>query len=171
MPYISTPYREQSLLNGVRSAILQVPIADTSGRHIDLAPWPEFIDEKGIVHFNDNDRPEAERMRKKVIKPAVLVFATSYKQEFLFLDSNYITPGEADIRNVWKSGDESVGLMSFVRPSFGISNSFPSPRETSSLSNRKQVLSHQSPSSKPKYQFSPSLTASTHSPTKNKLLP
>jgi dimethylaniline monooxygenase (N-oxide forming) len=121
MPYISAPYREKSLLNNIRSSILQVPIADTGGRQIDLAPWPQYINEKGIVQFKDNGRPVAEVMRNKVVKPDVLIFATGYKQEFPFLDSSYITPGEANIRNIWKSGDESVGFIGFVRPSFGTS--------------------------------------------------
>jgi dimethylaniline monooxygenase (N-oxide forming) len=120
MPYISAPYRQKSLLNDIRSGILQVPIADTGGRQIDLAPWPEYI-EKGIVKFKDNERPEAEVMRNKVVKPDILIFATGYKQEFPFLDSSYITPGETNIRNIWKSGDESVGFIGFVRPSFGTS--------------------------------------------------
>lgn len=57
-------------------------------------------------------------MRKKVVKPDVLIFATGYKQEFPFLDLSYITLGEANLRNIWKSGDESVGFIGFVRPSF-----------------------------------------------------
>jgi dimethylaniline monooxygenase (N-oxide forming) len=60
-------------------------------------------------------------MRNKVVKPDVLIFATGCKQEFLFLDSSHITPGEANIRNIWKSGDESVGFIGFARPSFGTS--------------------------------------------------
>lgn len=126
MPYISAPYRQQSLINDIRSSILQVPIADTDGRQIDLAPWPKFVDEKGIVHFKDNGRPEAERMRRKVVKPDMLVFATGYKQEFPFLDSSYPAPAEADLRSIWKSGDESVGFIGFVRPSFGITSSLNS---------------------------------------------
>jgi dimethylaniline monooxygenase (N-oxide forming) len=81
---------------------------------------PEFINEKGVVTFKDNGGPEAERMRKRVIKPDVLILATGYKQVFPFLDSSYITSCEADIRNIWKSGDESIGFTGFVRPSFGM---------------------------------------------------
>jgi dimethylaniline monooxygenase (N-oxide forming) len=122
MPYISAPYREHSLINDIRSSILQVPIAETRGRKIDLAPWPEVIDKQGIVHFKDNSRPEAERMRNRVVRPDVILFATGCKQEFPFLDSSYITPAAADMRNIWKRGDESVGFVGFVRPSFGISS-------------------------------------------------
>jgi dimethylaniline monooxygenase (N-oxide forming) len=122
MPYISAPYREQSLINDIRSSILQVPIADTGGRQIYLAPWPEVINEKGIVHFKDNGRPEAGRMRRRVVRPDVIVFATGYKQEFPFLDSSYITPAAADIRNIWKRGHESVGFTGFFRLSFGIAS-------------------------------------------------
>jgi dimethylaniline monooxygenase (N-oxide forming) len=119
MPYISAPYRTRSLLNDIRSSILQVPIADVGERQIDLAPWPESIDEKGVVKFRDNGRPEAKKMCGKVCKPDVLIFATGYKQEFPFLDESYVTPSEANIRNIWKIGDQTVGFIGFVRPSFG----------------------------------------------------
>ena len=128
MPYISAPYRTHSLVNNIRSSILQVPIAETGGRQIDLAPWPESIDKNGIVKFRDNGRPEAKKMRSKACKPDVLIFATGYKQEFCFLDKSYATPDEANIRNIWKSGDETVGFIGFVRPSFGkssVRSSFP----------------------------------------------
>jgi dimethylaniline monooxygenase (N-oxide forming) len=39
MPYISAPYREEgeaSIVHKIRSSLIQVPIADTHGRHIDL---------------------------------------------------------------------------------------------------------------------------------------
>jgi dimethylaniline monooxygenase (N-oxide forming) len=124
MPYISAPYRIQSQVNNVRASILQVPIADTADRHIDLAPWPESIDENRIVKFLDNGLPETERMRCKVCKPGVLIFASGYRQEFPFSDDSYINPGEANIRNIWECGDETVGFIGFVRPSFGVSASF-----------------------------------------------
>jgi dimethylaniline monooxygenase (N-oxide forming) len=59
IPYISATYRTHSLLNDIRSSILQVLIVDTGDRQIDLAPWLEFVDEKGIVHFRENGGPEA----------------------------------------------------------------------------------------------------------------
>lgn len=98
---------------------MQLP--DTDNRIIDLAPWPSHIAEDGVVHFIDNGRPEAERMRDVKRKVDVLIFATGYDQAFPFLDETYPRPEDADIRRVWKAGDESVGYIGFVRPSFGMS--------------------------------------------------
>ena len=95
MPYISAPYRTRSLLNDIRSSVLQVPVADTGERQIDLALWLESVDEKGVVKFRDNGRPEAKKIRSKVCKPDALIFATGYKQEFPFLDESYVTPSKA----------------------------------------------------------------------------
>ncbi len=122
--YISAPYRDagrSSLIQRIRAAIIQMPIPDTHGRHIDLAPWPERIDEDGIIRFRNNGRPEYERMRHEEIKPDVVVFCTGYRQEFsLFApESGYPTARDADVRNIWRRDDPSIGFMGFVRPSLG----------------------------------------------------
>ncbi|KUJ17447.1 FAD/NAD(P)-binding domain-containing protein [Mollisia scopiformis] len=119
MPYITSQYRRSSIGNTLRSYIAQVPLVPTHGRQIDLAPWPQSIDEKGIVHFTENSRSEAEVMRKKICKPDVLVLATGYTQSFPFLNSMYPMPKDADMRAIWKKGEESVAFIGFVRPSFG----------------------------------------------------
>jgi dimethylaniline monooxygenase (N-oxide forming) len=89
---------------------------NTGGRLINLAPWPEFNDEDSIVHFLENGRPGAETTRKKVCKPDILIFATGYVPAFPFLDKSYPTPEQADIRQIWKQGDASVGFSEFARP-------------------------------------------------------
>jgi dimethylaniline monooxygenase (N-oxide forming) len=127
IPYISVPYRSQSWLHRIRSFIAQTPIPDTNGRIIDLAPWPDRIEKDGIIHFIDNGRLESQRMSQIKRKVDILVMATGYTQRFPFLDANYPRPEEADIRRVWKRGDESVGFIGFVRPSFGTADLFPSP--------------------------------------------
>jgi dimethylaniline monooxygenase (N-oxide forming) len=119
MPYISSQYRTNSLGNKIRSCIAQVRIPDTHGRKIDLAPWPRHVDEKGVVRFTENGRPEADVMRSKVCRPDLVILATGYIQSFPFLDSSYPTPQDANIRRIWSEGDESVGFIGFVRPSFG----------------------------------------------------
>jgi len=119
MPYISAPYRSKSLIHRIRSKIIQIPLPETNERIIDLAPWPESIDEEGIIHFMENGRPEAERMRSVICKPDVLFLATGYTQKFPFFDETYPRPEDANIRRVWKTGDESVGFIGFVRPSLG----------------------------------------------------
>jgi dimethylaniline monooxygenase (N-oxide forming) len=119
MPYISAPYRSDNLVQKIRSSIIQIPIAETNGRQIDLAPWPSHIDHSGVVHFKNNHRPEYERMKDKKIKPDIVIFATGYRQEFPFLDSSYALPKDCNVREMWKLGDESVAYIGFVRPSFG----------------------------------------------------
>lgn len=121
MPYINAPYRPkvQTRRETRRSQRLSLPPIDTKGRQIDLAPWPERIDEEGIVHFQDTGRPESEGMKHVVCKPDLVIFATGYKQIFPYLDETYPRPEQADIRRIWKSGDESVAFIGFVRPNFG----------------------------------------------------
>lgn len=128
---MSAPYRpkEHSLLEKMRSTIIAIPPVDTDGRQIDLAPWPERIDEDGVVHFRDNKRIEYERMKDANIKPDIIVFATGYKQEFPFLNNNnasskgdakpYPTASEADVREIWRRDDPTVGFFGFIRPSLG----------------------------------------------------
>jgi len=147
MPYISAPYRqegESSLVDRIRSSLIQVPIADTHGRHIDLAPWPERIDENGVVRFRDNGGKEYTRLKDESIKPDIVIFATGYTQTFPFFDKSnlsdgrsdslkgdkrgndhnqhghdYKTPGQLNVRDIWHTSDPSVGYIGFVRPSFG----------------------------------------------------
>ncbi|QDS74430.1 hypothetical protein FKW77_006147 [Venturia effusa] len=119
MPYLSAQYRTNSLLNKLRACIAQVRIPETGGRKIDLAPWPSHFDEKGVVRFTENGRPEAEVMRNKTVRPDIVILATGYTQSFPFFDSSYPTPQDANIRRIWREGDESIGFIGFVRPSLG----------------------------------------------------
>lgn len=119
MPFIAGQYRKSSWLNTARSWVAQVPIVETGGKKIDLAPWPREVTEKGVVKFTENGREEAERMRDVVCKPDLVILATGYTQSFPFMDSSYPTPIQADTRGIWKTGDQSVGFIGFVRPSFG----------------------------------------------------
>lgn len=123
-PYVSAPYRpkQKSLLEAIRSAIIAIPPVETQRRQIDLAPWPERIDENGIVHFRDNGRIEHERMKDAGIKPDVVAFCTGYKQEFSFLNNAankagrpYPTAEQAHVRNIWRRDDPTVAFMGFIR--------------------------------------------------------
>lgn len=124
MPYISAQYRTSSLLNSLRSFIAQVPIHNTQGRKIDLAPWPKEVDENGRVKFEDNGRPEAQFMRGKNCRPDIVILATGYNQCFSFLDDIYPRAADANMRGIWKEGCETVSFIGFVRPSFGRANNF-----------------------------------------------
>ncbi|KAF2188584.1 dimethylaniline monooxygenase [Zopfia rhizophila CBS 207.26] len=119
MPYISAPWRKYNWIQKLRSRIMQLPLLDTGDRHIDLAPWPEKFDDNGVVHFMDSGRAEAQKMRKLIIKPDVVILATGYKQNFPFLAPDYPQPENANVRRIWQSGDETVGFIGFVRPSLG----------------------------------------------------
>ncbi|RYP65886.1 hypothetical protein DL771_008070 [Monosporascus sp. 5C6A] len=119
MPYISKPYRKDTIFQRLRSSIIQVPIPETHGRQIDMAPWPSHVDSEGVLHFVDNGRPEYRRMRDAQVRPDVLVFATGYTQRFDFLDSTYPTISDLDVREVWRRDEPSVGFIGFVRPGFG----------------------------------------------------
>ena len=119
MPYISEQYRTNNAFNRLRSRIIQVPLVETHGRKIDLAPWPKAINAKGVVSFTDNGRPEAEVMKLRDCKPDIVILATGYTQEFSFLDNTYPTPQDATVRSIWSPHDTSVGFIGFVRPSFG----------------------------------------------------
>ena len=127
-PYISAPYRPQETIwSRIRKAILQPPpVPDLHGRQVDLASWPMRIDEKGLVHFTNNGRPEFERMKDEQVKPDIVIFCTGYRQEFAFLGKGYPTAEEADVRDVWKRDDPSIGFIGFVRPSLG---AIPPPSE------------------------------------------
>lgn len=120
IPYISAQYRKPSVLNSLRSFIATVPIpTSTQGRQIDLAPWPKKIDKSGVVEFMENGRPEAKSFKNKNLKPDIVILATGYKQCFSFLDDDYPCASDANIRNIWREGCETVSFIGFIRPSFG----------------------------------------------------
>ncbi|RYO80389.1 hypothetical protein DL766_007150 [Monosporascus sp. MC13-8B] len=95
---------------------VDTPVRYTDGRHIDVAPWPDYIDEDGIVHFRDNGRPEHLAMKDQKIKPDVLIFCTGYKQTLPFLNGS---PSDADVRGIWRRDDPTVGFIGFMRPNLG----------------------------------------------------
>jgi dimethylaniline monooxygenase (N-oxide forming) len=119
MPYISAPYRRLSFWNRVRAALISMPIQDTKGRHIDIAPWPSHVDDEGVMHFKDTDSPESVRVKTMVVKPDVVIQATGYTRRFPFLDDSYGTPSSADVRGIYHENDISTAFIGFVRPSFG----------------------------------------------------
>ncbi|KAF4949721.1 hypothetical protein FSARC_13414 [Fusarium sarcochroum] len=130
-PYISLPYRpsvpgRRLWLYALRSAIVQTPIADTNGRHVDLAPWPKEITRDGTVHFIDNQQPEYSRLRCERIKPDIIILCTGYKQEFPFLQSSrekatraYPMASQANVRGIWRCDEPTIGFIGFLRPSLG----------------------------------------------------
>lgn len=127
--YIVPPYRptdaECTWGEWIRRRILDTPVQDP-GRYIDVAPFPAGFDADGVAEFVDNGRPEYQRIRDQKIKPDVVIFATGYTQEMPFLASPrnagrkaYPLPRDADVRDVWRRDDPTVGFIGFVRPGFG----------------------------------------------------
>lgn len=151
-PYISNPYRRSakyanSRVDKIRRALIQVPVVNTGGKYIDLAPWPESVSHTGIVTFSQTNRLEYERIRNDSVKPDIVIYCTGYRHEFAFFDlhnklckqheglgcSNvngdngdmetpprrYPLANEVDVRDIWKHTDHTVGFIGFVRPSLG----------------------------------------------------
>ena len=87
--YMSDGWRPRSpkpLFARLRDLVVVTPVRDTGGRRIDVAPWPDHIDERGVVHFRDNGRPEyAKMLSDEEVQPDVLVLCTGYEQTFPFL--------------------------------------------------------------------------------------
>jgi dimethylaniline monooxygenase (N-oxide forming) len=119
MPYISAKYRSTALWNRMRAAFMNMPILDTGGRYIDLAPWPESVDDDGVMHFKDTGRPESERMKEIVVKPDVVILASGYTRRFDFLDQTYPAPATGDVRRIYNRDEVSIAYIGFVRPSLG----------------------------------------------------
>lgn len=117
------PKAPQGLLRRLRSWTVRTPKIEASeDRKVDLAPWPERIDESGVVVFRDNGRPEYMHMRGEIIKPDIIVFCTGYTHEFSFLEEGKRNSCDYDgnmVRDIWSRDDPSIGFIGFVRPNLG----------------------------------------------------
>jgi dimethylaniline monooxygenase (N-oxide forming) len=127
MPYINRPYQPKNrfLSTVLGTSYIDPPEDANSTKSIDIALWPSHIDETGRVHFlTSKDLPqgggirrvEEERMRDRVVRPDMVVYATGYKQEWSWLGEGYPQgPGQVDTREICDSKDLSVGFIGFVR--------------------------------------------------------
>lgn len=90
---------------------------------VNLAPFPTHFLPSGRAVFPLSKRKDAIRMARRDVRPDTVIFATGYKQEFGLFDPEgaYPSPGEADVRNIVRTGDESVSFIGFVRPGVGMS--------------------------------------------------
>ena len=126
MPYINRPYRKRPALLDYLSKYIDPPedMPPRTGFTVDLAPFPSNFLSNGRAVFPVSKRKDALRMAGRDVRPDTVVYATGYTQKFDFFDKNgdYGTPSEADIRNVAKSGDETVAFIGFVRPGVGESS-------------------------------------------------
>ncbi|CAL1703562.1 unnamed protein product [Somion occarium] len=123
MPYINRPYRDRPKLMEYLSRYLDPPedMPPHTDFIVDLAPFPSHFLPNGRAVFPMSKRKDAIRIARKDVRPDTVIYATGYKQDFSFLDSEsgYATPAEADVRNITKTGDETVGFIGFVRPGVG----------------------------------------------------
>ncbi|KAH8594455.1 hypothetical protein B0O99DRAFT_513763 [Bisporella sp. PMI_857] len=119
LPYMNAPYRTPTLLNRIRSKLLNIPMPKTDGLHIDVTTWPTNICNEGFVTFTQNNRPESKRMMGVRYKPDIVVYCTGFQQRFPFLPADYPVPLDATHRGIWEPSMPSVGFIGFVRPSFG----------------------------------------------------
>ncbi|KAJ7837039.1 FAD/NAD(P)-binding domain-containing protein [Mycena olivaceomarginata] len=115
MPYINRPYKSRPAILEYMSRYIDPPedMPPHTDFTVDLAPFPS--------HFLPNGRADAIRMQTRDVRPDLVIYATGYRQEFSFLDKDgeYPTPGDADVRNVVRTGDESIAFIGFVRPGVG----------------------------------------------------
>lgn len=124
-PYFNRRYIKDSGFRRWKAGIIDLPRADTNGRTIDFAPFPEYIDDEGVVHFRRNDTQESKIMETSRLKPDIVIYATGYSHiAFPFLSQDYPHSREANVRAIWKDGDETVGFIGFVRPQLGECDSF-----------------------------------------------
>jgi dimethylaniline monooxygenase (N-oxide forming) len=110
--------RSTSWANRVRSAYINVEIKDTEGKKIDVVSWPEKIDSDGLMSFgktlpSDSVIPTEQR------KPDVLIFATGFTRDFPFLDKEYPSVSQTNVRGIYKEGDVTIGYIGFIRPAIG----------------------------------------------------
>ncbi|KAF3065168.1 Dimethylaniline monooxygenase [N-oxide-forming] 2 [Daldinia childiae] len=126
-PYFNAvwkPKAPKGISERIRSWIVRTPNTEEicHGRQVDLAPWPERIDETGTVIFRDNKRPEYAYMKDENIKPDIVIFCTGYTHQYPFLGDHRRDPRYYEgklIRQIWPREDPSLGFIGFVRPNLG----------------------------------------------------
>ncbi|KAF8163187.1 FAD/NAD(P)-binding domain-containing protein [Crassisporium funariophilum] len=123
MPYLNRPYRNRPWYLEYISRYIDPPedSPPQSSFTVHLAPFPAYFSANGQVVFAQSKRKDALKMSGMDIRPDTVIYATGYTQQFDFLDkeSGYSTPGNADLRSIAKSGDESLAFIGYVRPGVG----------------------------------------------------
>ena len=120
MPYINRHWKNRPLLLEKFASYLDPPSYKEDEASIDMAPFPARIERDGSIVFRDNGRKEAKRMRDRVVKPDVMVYATGYRHSFPFLSDEYHTVlDRSSCRDVFHTSDPTVGFIGFVRPGVG----------------------------------------------------
>lgn len=121
MPYLNRPYKQkQPFLDFIGNEYMD-PVEDAqSDRFVDTCTFPERFDETGRVFFKPRpDRKDWRRLKDKVVRPSLIVYATGYRQDFSWLGPGIPGADEASVRNIIKAGRPDVGFVGFVRPGVG----------------------------------------------------
>ena len=124
MPYINRPYRDRSPWLDRIIKYIEPPEDSPPQTNftVDLAPFPTSFDKDGRAVFPDLKRKDAIRMKGRDVRPDTVILATGYTQDFSLFDpeGKYPTSEEADVREIFRTGDETVAFIGFVRPNLGI---------------------------------------------------
>ncbi|KZV99127.1 FAD/NAD(P)-binding domain-containing protein [Exidia glandulosa HHB12029] len=124
MPYINRPYRKRAAILDYMSRYMDPPedMPPKTNFAVDLAPFPtHFLPSGQAVFPLIKRRKDSIRMASRDVRPDIVIFATGYTQKFDVFrpEDNYPSAGEADVRNVVRSGDETVAFLGHVRPGVG----------------------------------------------------
>ncbi|EJD46098.1 FAD/NAD(P)-binding domain-containing protein [Auricularia subglabra TFB-10046 SS5] len=123
MPYINRPYRNRPRILEYMSRYIDPPedSPPQTDFTVDLAPSPTHFTPDGRAVFPISKRKDAIRMASRDVRPDIVIFATGYTQQFSIFrgEDSYPTASEADVRNIVRSGDETVAFIGHVRPGVG----------------------------------------------------
>ncbi|GAA94091.1 uncharacterized protein L969DRAFT_86202 [Mixia osmundae IAM 14324] len=124
MPYLMRPFKPAKRRMDAIARYIDPPEAAQSDKIIDLAPWPDHIQEDGRVIFgNSRDGyPEAKRMKDptRIVKPDLVIYATGYTQEWAWA-GDYARPQDTaiDVMDCFASSDPTCAFIGLVRPGVG----------------------------------------------------
>lgn len=121
MPYLNRPYKQkQPFLDFIGNEYMDPPEDAQNARFVDTCSFPDRIDETGRVNFQPRpDRKDWRRLKDKVVRPSLIIYATGYRQDFSWLGPGLPGADEANVRNIIKAGRPDVGFIGFVRPGVG----------------------------------------------------
>ena len=119
-PYFNRRYKTYGSFAQWKDGKIDLPRVEQNGHSVEFAPWPDHIDDEGVIHFQKNDTVESKYQETVKVKPDVVIYATGYTHlSFPFLSEGYPHSRDANVRSLWKEGDESIGFIGFIRPQLG----------------------------------------------------
>ncbi|PWN40042.1 FAD/NAD-P-binding domain-containing protein [Ceraceosorus guamensis] len=119
IPYLNKGNKNRPWIMEKIAKYLDPPHVREDEPGVELAPFPELVDEDGRIRFLRNERKEDFKMRSRTIKPDLVMFATGYQQSFPFFDETYPVPAQATCRDIFSHDDPSIAFIGYVRPGVG----------------------------------------------------